>query len=167
MKINIGPDIFKIPGMVNIDIRPEVHPDLVMNIKNLGIKNLSVAEIHMGNILEHLFPIDLIAALAECHRILAPNGQMCITIPLVDLALQSRLEKKISEETYTHILKGDGTPFGSHKIQFQMGDIERYLWQNGFKCEVLDLRTYPFLVVSNTSNPVPDPWQYGVKAFKI
>jgi hypothetical protein len=31
---------------------------------------------------------------------------------------------------------------------------------------VIDLKTFPYIVVSNVKDLKPDPWQYGVQAVK-
>jgi predicted SAM-dependent methyltransferase len=166
-RINLGSDVFKIPGLVNVDIRPGVRPDVVMDIKNLGFPDKIASEIHMGNILEHISSADVPVSLSECKRVLVDTGTLYITVPLVDVAEECFRNSEISVEALRHIIYGEDEGYNSHKAEYRRGDLERILLQNGFRTEPLDLRTFPYLVVSNYLDPKPDPWQYGVKAFKI
>jgi predicted SAM-dependent methyltransferase len=166
-RLNIGSDVFKIPGLVNVDIRPEVHPDVVMNAKKLGFPDRIASEINLGNILEHIPMADVPVALSECKRVLVDTGTLYITVPLVDVAEECFRSGTISVEALKHIIQGEAEGYNSHKVEYRRGDLERILLQNGFRTELLNLNTFPYLVVSNTLDPKPDPWQYGVKAFKI
>lgn len=166
MGLNIGCDTCKIDGMHNIDIRPEVHPDIVMDIKNLAYPDCSFTEINMGNLLEHLSREDIIRGLNECRRVLVPNGVAYITSPLVDLALSCFQRGLIDEDKFQSIIKGEGEGFNSHKIELRSGDLEQMLFETGFRCEPLNLNTFPYLVVSDMSDPKPDPWMGGIKATK-
>jgi predicted SAM-dependent methyltransferase len=166
-RINIGPDIFKIPGMINVDIRLSVYPNIVMDVKRMAFKDRIASEIHMGNVLEHLLIIDVPTALSECKRILIDSGIFYLTIPFVDVAEECYQRGEITADGLKRIVYGEESGYNSHKTEYRRGDLERILLCNGFRTEPLNLNTFPYLIVSNTRNPKPDPWQYGVKAFKI
>jgi predicted SAM-dependent methyltransferase len=166
-RINIGSDVFLVPGLVNIDIRREVHPNVVMAITELGLRSGIASEITLGNILEHLPPESISPALSECKRVLEDSGVLYITIPLVDVAEECHARGEISQETLQHIIKGDPAGYNSHKMEYRRGDLENTLLRNGLRTEPLDLRTFPYLIVSDVKNPQVDPWQHGVRAYKI
>jgi predicted SAM-dependent methyltransferase len=166
-RINIGSDVFKIPGVTNVDIRPAVHPDVVMDVKKLGFPDKIASEIHMGNVLEHIPMADVPVALSECKRVLIDTGTLYITVPLVDVAEECFRSGDISIEALRRIIYGEDEGYNSHKAEYRRGDLERVLLQNGFRTEPLNLNTFPYLVVSNFLDPKPDSWQYGVKAFKL
>lgn len=165
--LNIGSDVFSVPWLVNVDIRFEVKPNVVMDIKRLGFPDKIASEINLGNIVEHLPVEDIPAALAECHRVMEDNAVLYITIPLIDVAQECYERGEISLGALEHIIRGESEGFNSHKTEFRRGDIEKILQENGFRTEPLDLVPFPYLVVSDVTNPKVDPWQYGVKAFKI
>lgn len=70
-------------GMLNIDIRPEVNPDLACDL-NQGIpfKNESIKFIRAHDVIEHLFPLRIINFFEEAYRVLIPNGELNILVPL-------------------------------------------------------------------------------------
>lgn len=165
--INIGSDVCKIPWYTaNVDIRPEVGPDIVMDLVHLGFKTGCAHEINLGNTLEHLASEDVKTGLAECRRVLSDSGVLYITIPLMDRAERCLELGQIDETRYDSIGLGEGNGANSHKSWYRTGDIEKILDECGFSSEPLDLKTFPYLVVADTSNPQVDPWQHGVKAVK-
>jgi predicted SAM-dependent methyltransferase len=166
-RINIGSDVFKIPGMVNVDIRLSVKPDVIMDIKKMGFQDKIASEVHMGNVLEHIPKEDVPQALSECKRILVDTGVFYLTIPLVDVAQECYERNEITLDALRHIIHGEDEGYNSHKAEYRRGDLEKVLLLNGFRSEPLNLHTFPYLVVSNVNDPKPDPWQYGVKAFKL
>jgi Uncharacterized protein conserved in bacteria len=166
-KINIGSDVFQIPTWINIDIRASVKPTAVMNTLHIGFKNSSVEEINISNVLEHLYYEDIKTALRECYRILISACPIFMICPLVDIAENCYKRGEIDEATFNHIIEGDEDGPGKHRTQLRQGDLERLATECGFVAlERIDLNVYPFIVVSDTKNPKPDPWQYGVKAYK-
>jgi predicted SAM-dependent methyltransferase len=166
-RINIGSDVFKIPGLVNVDIRMCVHPNVLMDLKKLGFRNKIASEVHMGNVLEHLPLEDVPQALSECKRILVDPGVLYLTVPLVDVAQECFERKEITLEALNHIINGENEGYNHHRSEYRRGDLERVLASNGFRTEPLYLNNFPYLVVSNNRDPKPDPWQYGIKAFKL
>ena len=164
MRLNIGSDYFRIENFINVDIRPSVNPDLVMNIGRLGFKDCSVSEILLGNVLEHLEITWIYKSLEECRRILKNDGVLYVTIPLSDRAQKYLDAGQIDKDTYNRIVKGEPEGYNSHKTWFVEGDLEIILRQCEFSFEPLDLFSFPYLIVSDSLNPRPDPWQYGVKA---
>ena len=167
MGLNVGCDFCKIEGMHNIDIRPEVHPDIVMDVLHLAYPDCSFTEINMGNVLEHLDKDDIRISLSECRRVLIPNGVLYITSPLIDMAEECLQKGLIDSSKFQSIKDGEGNGYNSHRIELRKGDMEQMLFEAGFRSEPLDLSTFPYLIVSDTSNPNPDPWMYGIKAIKF
>lgn len=167
VRINIGSDVCRINGMVNVDIRPEVGPDMVADIRRLSFKDKCADEINMGNVIEHLPLRVAYEGLAETRRVLADHGVLYVTVPLIDRAEDSLKKGEIDKEHFYSIVHGEGDGPNSHKQEFRSGDLERLLMECGFVCSSLKLEMFPYIVVSDTSNPVIDPWQYGVEARKI
>lgn len=167
IRLNIGSDVCRIGGMVNIDIRPEVGPDIVMDICRMSFRDKCADEINMGNVLEHLPLRIAYEGLAECRRVLSDSGILYITVPLIDRAEISLAKGEINEEQFGRIVHGEGDGPNSHKQEFRTGDVERLLMECGFSSERLILEAFPYIVVSNVNDPKIDPWQYGVEARKI
>ncbi len=77
LKINIGCGTSKVPGYVNIDLDPDVNPDLIADINKLPYDDDSVSCIRAYDILEH---ID-VEGLKEIHRVLSPEGTLVVSVP--------------------------------------------------------------------------------------
>jgi len=165
MRLNIGSDFIRIPGFVNIDIRAETKPDIVMDMTCMGLKKCCAEEINLGNVLEHLETDDIYKSLKECKRLVSNNGFIFITIPLVDVAEDMFLKDEIDFEVYQRILEGEGDGYNEHKQNFRMGDLEKILDNIKLQHEPLDLKTFPYIVVSDVNDPNPDLYQFGIKAW--
>jgi predicted SAM-dependent methyltransferase len=164
--INIGCDVFRVKGHVNVDIRTSVGPDVAMDASLLAFRGAVADEINLGNVLEHLRFSAVDEALRECHRVLRPGGVLYVTSPMVDLAEQAHFRGEIEWNRLHEIICGEDAGYNMHRILLRSGDLEEMLESHGFTCEPLDLATFPYLVVSNVRSPIPDPWQYGVRAVR-
>ena len=69
----------KLPGYLNVDANPEVHPDLVLRIPPLPFGDDSIDEIHASHFLEHVS--ELVELMDECFRVLKSGGIMSIVVP--------------------------------------------------------------------------------------
>lgn len=84
--LNVGCGNRIIPGAVNHDrVKHRAEVDVVHNLNVLPwpFEDSSFEKIVALAVLEHL-DIDLVASLNECHRILAPGGELVIKLPLQD-----------------------------------------------------------------------------------
>lgn len=159
--LNLGCDRYKLPNFINIDINPNVEPDLCFDILNIHehFEPQSIDFIFAGHVFEH-FTIEHALTLAKrCFNILKPYCVMLVVVP--DLL-------KCAGFTLEHydriILAG-----GAHKVVFDKDRISKVLLQAGFKsvAEIDKLNQVPYILVSNINDPQPDPWQTAVIALKI
>jgi len=83
MKINLGCGNRKKEGYLNVDINPDVKPDLVCNVFALPLPFPSgtVDEIHARHVIEHLPQEMFMPWMEEIWRILKPNGLFEIIAP--------------------------------------------------------------------------------------
>ncbi len=82
-KINIGSGKDRRVGFINLDIDPEVKPDITRDIeKGLPFDDNSVDEIVCSHTLEHIR--DLSFVLREFYRVSKPGAKIKITVPLMD-----------------------------------------------------------------------------------
>ena len=82
MKLNLGCFDKKIHGFVNIDIRPEVNPDLVDNAFELNtIRDKSVELIYCSHMFEHLNFEDARKALKRWNQVLLSGGTLRLAVP--------------------------------------------------------------------------------------
>jgi predicted SAM-dependent methyltransferase len=80
MHLACGPN--KIRGFTNVDIRPEVNPDVVADIKNLSMFEAgSVNLIYLCHGLEHFKYSEIDGILQSFRRLLRPGGQLFLSVP--------------------------------------------------------------------------------------
>ena len=85
IQLNLGCGSKKLPGFTNIDIRPEVKPDIVDDITKLAkIEDGSVDLIYTCHVIEHIAFNDLREVLMRWYDILKPGGTLRISVPDMD-----------------------------------------------------------------------------------
>lgn len=160
--LNLGCDKFKIPGFTNIDINPEVSPDMQLDLLDLdkAFDENSVDFIYAGHVLEHLPFEQSKQVLAKCQKILKPFRVMLIVVPDYSKCLDS-----VDITTAEKVIMANG----DHKMLFNRDRLHSMIKSCGFKYayEVNDLKEVPFLLVSNIYDPKPDPWQTAFLALKM
>lgn len=75
LKLNLGSGLRKIDGYVNIDIRPEVNPDLVCDVTGgLPFDDNSAEEVRAFDFLEHVPIGKTVGVIEEIYRVLKSGG---------------------------------------------------------------------------------------------
>ena len=86
---------------VRLDIDPTLRPDIVASITDLGvIPDGSVHGVYSAHNIEHLYPHEVEAALAEFLRVLAPNGVAVITTPDLQMIAEAVLRGGLTDTAY-------------------------------------------------------------------
>lgn len=159
--LNLGCDRFKLPGFTNIDLNPDVNPDLVLDLNQLDnhFEEKSVDFIFAGHVLEHLPYPNSLNLLKQCQKILKPFRMMLIVVP--DYSKCMDLDVETAERVI--MARGD------HKMLFNKDRLYKMIKESGFRhaYEVTNLKEIPYLLVSNIYDPQPDLWQICFIAFKI
>lgn len=99
VRLNLGCGIYAIPGMINIDQRPGVNPDIVADVLNLSYGPGTVDEIYCGHLLEHLTWDEGQQALRHWHEILKKGGTIMLTVPDFDFLAKQYLENPTAKNT--------------------------------------------------------------------
>jgi ubiquinone/menaquinone biosynthesis C-methylase UbiE len=82
MKLHLGCGTKKIGGYVNIDIRPDVNPDLIDDISKLNnIPNESVDVIYACHVLEHFGRYEFMDVLKRWFEVLKKGGILRLSVP--------------------------------------------------------------------------------------
>lgn len=86
IRLNLGCGRRKIDGWINIDVREEVTPDLVLDIENAGLpfEDSSVSEIRAFDFLEHVHQDMVVFVMEEIWRVLEPGGKFEHFTPSTD-----------------------------------------------------------------------------------
>jgi len=148
MKLNMGCGEYDRrlgEGWVNVDVRPEVNPDVVWDLEKTPYpwSDESADEIIWKDTLEHLSWRVIEDVLRECRRILKKSGSMYIQCPdMEDIARRVLLDpnfkfgelsgwKAISFWTF-----GRQDPWGGvHKSGFTIPALKKLLEETGFVVE--------------------------------
>lgn len=82
-KLNLGCGNKKYPNFINIDINPKTHPDVVRDIEQgLPFDNDSIDFINTEHCLEHINVDQFYFVIYEIWRVLKPNCQVRIVVPI-------------------------------------------------------------------------------------
>src|SRR5262249_58301839 len=95
LRLHVGSGTESLAGWINIDNRPLPGVDRVLDVRK-GLPFRDVATIYAEHFLEHLSLDDGLAFLAECRRVLAPEGRLRLSTPNLDWvwATHYRLETR-------------------------------------------------------------------------
>jgi len=87
---------------IRLDIDPQMRPDIVASIDAMPmIGDGAVHGVYSAHNLEHLYPHEVEAALAEFRRVLAPNGIAVITTPDLSMIAEAISQGRLMETVYT------------------------------------------------------------------
>ena len=82
LKLQIGSNVWKKAGWINIDIDPSVNPDLVLDVRQgLPYQDNSIDYIFMEHFFEHINQQESQKLLHECYRALKSGGVIRISGP--------------------------------------------------------------------------------------
>lgn len=84
-KLHLGCYNKKIYGFINIDIRPEVNPDILDDCAKLSkIENESIDLIYTSHTMEHFYREESLQALKRYYEVLKKGGEIYISVPDLD-----------------------------------------------------------------------------------
>lgn len=145
---------------LRLDIDPAVKPDIVGTMLDMSaVENTSVDAIFSSHNIEHLYPHEVPAALAEFKRVLKPDGFVVITCPDLQSVAALIAEDKLTEAAYTapagpiaplDILYGHrpqlaaGNLYMAHRCGFTKKVLSGTLQSAGFSSVATTRRTTPF-----------------------
>lgn len=96
-KLDIG-GIERREGWVRVDIEKGEDVDVVADMRDLHMfENNSCAEIYCSHVLQCLPSGDVLDALQEAHRVLAPGGTLYLAVPDLDALATLLVDENISE----------------------------------------------------------------------
>ncbi len=128
LKLNLGCGQKYLPGYVNCDVLPHVRADRYFDLNRppYPFADDEADEIWMDNVLEHLG--DLLAVMAELHRLLRPGGRLKIRVPYAksDWAFQDPTHRHFFTEQTMHYFC-EGWPY-SYYVPFRFRLIQARLF---------------------------------------
>ncbi len=139
---------------INIDIREEVEPDIVADIRDIPLADDTVDMVVMQDILEHFADWEVV--LREAKRILAPGRRIFIRVPNWERISKPEFWKK--REFYrceNKVLGGRKNEYDVHKSLWTERISEKRMAEVGFK----NITTIVF-------DDPPLHWHLGIRAIK-
>jgi prepilin-type processing-associated H-X9-DG protein len=91
--INLGSGASPYPQFVNVDINLARHPDMWLDVRHgMPFAAGTVDAIYTRHVLEHFYHDELTRVLAECRRVLRPQGGIRILVPSLEVACRAYLD---------------------------------------------------------------------------
>jgi len=152
MKLNLGCGENKIAGFINVDIRKEVNPDQVCDIRKLEfVEDSSCETIYASHVLEHFPEWQVRPILYEWKSKLQESGQLILVLPDFEetckycgMAFESKQYHKVNRHVGS-ILGNQDYPQNFHFTLFWDKKIISILKEVGFRapfCEKKYIDTY-------------------------
>lgn len=96
---------------IRVDLDPDVSPDLIASFADLSaVPDASVDAVFSSHTLEHLYWFEVPQALAECRRVLHPEGMLVVTCPDLQAAAEMIAAGRLFDTAYVSPA-GPITPF--------------------------------------------------------
>ena len=139
MKLNIGCGYNYLPGYLNLDSSPESAADKLMQAHSLDFRDAAAREIKALQLAEHLGFFKTKYFLAECWRVLAPEGELLLETPDIEKSLKLFLDgdHKVKEAVLGWIY-GSETPGMNHLYCFPAALLGELLAEAGFEISAMD-----------------------------
>jgi len=137
MRLNIGCGDKKMTGYINIDIRPEVDPDILLDIEKIpyDFDTSSIDVIKAIDVVEHISHHNAVKVLKEWYRILKNDGELIIRMPCMDRIITDVVSGGLLSDWWQlsyHLFGGQDYPENTHKLIFTKSEIKRVLAEIGF-----------------------------------
>jgi len=139
-KLHLGCGNIRLPGFCNVDILNTIAVDVVSDISKLdNFSNNSIEVIYACHVLEHFSHEEVKQVLRRWFEVLAPGGELRISVPDIDRIV------KIYTENWQHfqtpgnspwiglLYGGQGDPYDFHKTGFNFCWIKYLLENIGFE----------------------------------
>lgn len=136
MKLNIGCGLCKLDGYLNVDIDPDVQPDVVFDFTGTWpYEKDSVEEIVCYHTIEHLEKWKHQKVFSEAHRVLVPDGLLVISFPeFLACAENWKSNKRGMRDFWEATIFGrQASPHDYHRALMNRDLVSRQLINHGFE----------------------------------
>lgn len=123
---NLKVDKVIIKKVVHFDIRPEVKPDIVCDLRSIPEPDNKYDIVYANHILEHFYKEETLSVLKEWLRILKPQGRLIIIVPDTEWALKS-LSGPNDSIAKDVLYGGRHNPYDYHQSQLTTDKIKKIL----------------------------------------
>jgi predicted SAM-dependent methyltransferase len=145
-RLHLGCGEVAVPGFCNVDADPSTRADVVDDIMTLGKFPAGFAEqIYACHVLEHVSHADAPKVLSRWHAVLAPGGELRISVPDIDRIVRVYVDNWEHFQTDGNspwvglIYGGQEDRYDFHKTGFNLTWMRHLLERAGFR----DVEEYP------------------------
>lgn len=127
LKLNVGSGKNKVPGYINLDVRPEVKPDIVHDLTQpLPYDKDVIIEIYCRHVLEHFNRHVAVKIVNDFYRVLKPKGVLKVIVPNLEFHAKQLLgtSKSRQRNQLEHAMAG----FYGWETNKAGGPFSRHLW---------------------------------------
>lgn len=133
VKLHLGCYQKKIHGYVNIDIRPEVQPDVIDDVFKLEkVEDESADVIYACHVLEHARPEEAQKALKRWYDVLKPSGILRLAVPDLEAVGKYYAKTGNLDELRSFIYGSQKHPYDTHYTGWDFKSLEKQLRGIGF-----------------------------------
>jgi len=151
-RLHLGCGPIDSPGFTNIDGVDRAHVHFVQSITDLSrFPSSSVDFVYTSHTLEHFPRAQTQAILEEWHRVLAPGGKLCVSVPDFDRILEMYdTNGKDLCGVLDPLFGGQDYPFNFHHTVFNRDSLTQAFLQAGFS------KVHPWTHGSDALHSLPD-----------
>ena len=134
LAVNLGAGFHRRDGWTPVDLMVDPPGGIRWDVRwGLPFDTGSVRRIHCEHFFEHLrFPDEVMPALAECHRVLEPGGELRIIVPDAARYIRAYAERDAAFFDAMRELGGAAEPFETDieivNQAFRMGGDHQFAW---------------------------------------
>jgi len=134
--------------MISVDIRGEVHPDIVAPLDKIPVPSESYDLAFASHVLEHVKRAEVHNALKEWRRILKIGGKLQIIVPDLEVAAIELLSCKTSQETFNILWGEQNHEFNIHQSGYTHMILEAMIKNYGFEINKMEVRDRQIFLTS-------------------
>lgn len=138
-------------------------PDSDQPIQDLALGIGSISHLHMSYVMEHYPQSDMLSMAKLFYDSTQESGKVTVIFTDVEQAIDEYKKGRISFEKLSERCFQNG----SHKSIASLGYMSDLFQRAGFsEVHELSLQEFPFTIVPDMNNPVPEPMQSGLICWK-
>lgn len=134
MKLNLGCFNKKIYGFINVDIRPDVNPDVIDDAFKLEKFHENSAElIYCSHMFEHLDFDEADKAIRRWYSVLKKDGILRLSVPNMEAVFAHYFYWKNLKLLRSALWGSQRHPFDYHRCGWDESTLTEFLTERGFK----------------------------------
>ena len=131
-KLHLGSGVKRIPGFINVDLDPNVNPDVLSDLRQLPFETDSIDEIYACAVIEHFGRHEQLSVLKEWNRVLKPNSPIYISTTDFEQCVLEYVNTKNIDSITGLIIGGQKSEFDYHGMIFDFNKLSFLLKDSGF-----------------------------------